>query len=119
MPLSICYASERQLSVAQRQFAQDHNATLGLPAGTRRRAVFLYTDDGLRTYRWLVDPAGSVLDFTVLRYSRGARAKRLFRDRAGHDFEYAKSLPRWPTSAARQSQTSSPHWTVWIRLWPA
>jgi hypothetical protein len=57
-----------QLTAAQRRFAQEHKAIPGMRSGVRDRLVFVYRDgDCGGTQRWLVDPAGRVVDFASLR----------------------------------------------------
>ena len=53
------------LSTAQRQFAQRHEAEVVLDAD--HGAVFLYHTDRGATYRWLVDRAGRTLE--TIRFS--------------------------------------------------
>jgi hypothetical protein len=56
------------LTAEQRRFAQEHKAIPGMRSGVRDRLVFLYRDSECgATQRWLVDPAGQVVDFASLR----------------------------------------------------
>jgi len=57
------------LSAQQHRFAQDHRAIPEVHASLHSQAVYVYRDEGWRTFRWLVDPAGQVLDFISLRQS--------------------------------------------------
>lgn len=115
MPFSISYGNLNPLSAAQRQFAQEHHATAGLRAGADRRSVFMYSDDGRKTYRWLVDPAGWVLDFTVFRYSGWARCGRFLRGAGDPRLGHAAALPRWPVSPASRHSASASRWvTLWV-----
>jgi hypothetical protein len=57
-----------ELTPQQRRFAQEHMAIPGMRSGVRDRLVFVYRDeDRGATQRWLVDPAGQVVDFASLR----------------------------------------------------
>ena len=55
------------LTPQQRRFAQEHQAIPGMRSGVRDRLVFVYRDEDGATQRWLVDPAGQVVDFANLR----------------------------------------------------
>jgi len=57
---------EQQLSPEQRRFAEEHRATPGMHAGSRRQLVYFYRYEDASTHRWLVDPSGEIVDFVSL-----------------------------------------------------
>jgi hypothetical protein len=70
MQTAIFKRTARQgLSAQQHLFARDHRGIPEVRASWHDRAVYIYRDEGWRTFRWLVDPNGNVLDFISLRYS--------------------------------------------------
>jgi len=60
------------LTEAQRQFAREHHANPVLRSDSDGRMIFMYRNDELGTSRWLVDPAGKVVDSAVFRHSAAA-----------------------------------------------
>ncbi|MDX6659762.1 MAG: hypothetical protein QOJ55_584 [Solirubrobacteraceae bacterium] len=58
---TITEVSPRELTDAQRAFAETHHAAPGLRSESSD-AVFVYQYGSRRTSRWLVDAAGLVLD---------------------------------------------------------
>jgi hypothetical protein len=56
-----CEVSPHELTHAQREFAQSHQATPGFRSELLD-AVFVYQLGARRTTRWLVDGAGVVVD---------------------------------------------------------
>jgi len=50
----------------QHRFAREHGARLGPAAGPYGRLVFVYREEGWRTFRWLIDANGEVVDFVSL-----------------------------------------------------
>ncbi|MDE3069771.1 MAG: hypothetical protein KGJ43_03490 [Acidobacteriota bacterium] len=59
----------RQLSAPQRRFASEHRAIPEVRPNSHEESVYVYRDEGWRTFRWLVSPSGKVTDFTSLHYS--------------------------------------------------
>ena len=55
------YVSPRELTDAQRAFAETHHAAPGLRSESSD-AVFVYRFGARRTSRWLIDAAGLVVD---------------------------------------------------------
>jgi hypothetical protein len=51
-----------QLTPEQLAFAQSQHAVPGKPAFVRRRAVFMYREDRLGAWRWLIDSTGHILE---------------------------------------------------------
>jgi hypothetical protein len=75
--------SAAELSPQQHRFAREHGATPGMRGGEHDRSVYVYREEGWRTCRWLVDPAGRVVDFTSLRYPSAPSESRFVRGGAG------------------------------------
>jgi hypothetical protein len=83
------------LSPQQHRFAEERGATLGARARVSGQSVFVYRDEGWRTCRWLVDPAGNVVDFATMR--RAPRATRFARDTGENAVPSSEQLPAWPS----------------------
>jgi len=57
------------MSVAQSQFAFEHTAIPVTRSERDRRLIFMYHSDERRTFRWLVDETGGVVDSASFRCS--------------------------------------------------
>ncbi len=58
-----------RLTDAQTQFASRHAAIPMMRADRDSRMIFMYRSDELRTFRWLVDPAGHIVESAAFRSS--------------------------------------------------
>lgn len=98
-PLLTSYGPGLPLSDAQRRFAQRRDAFAGIRAGADRRSVFMYCEAGSRTYRWLVDPSGRVMEFVVLQRDVRPLPTRFVRIDAANGIDYSLSIagqpPQW------------------------
>ena len=54
--------SSVELTPEQLLFAEREHAIPGLGAGLDRRSVFMYREEALGAWRWLVDPSGRIVD---------------------------------------------------------
>lgn len=79
LPLLVSYGPWSGLSSDQRRFAEEHDGFPGIRAGADRGLVFIYSEHRSRTYRWLVDPRGRVLEFVILRYAARRNPRRFVR----------------------------------------
>ena len=57
-----------ELSPPQKRFARERRASAQGHPTAHEDGLYFYRDDGWRTCRWLVSPAGQVMDFMCLRY---------------------------------------------------
>jgi hypothetical protein len=78
----------------------EHDGTLGMRSGLHNESVYVYRDEGWRTCRWLVDPAGSVVDFMSLRYAATPAAARFVRGGAEAAAGEKPASPSWPSPVA-------------------
>jgi hypothetical protein len=62
------YQPTAQLTREQRVFAEREHAVPGRCGGRDHRSVFMYREEALAAWRWLVDPNGRVVD--TERFSR-------------------------------------------------
>jgi hypothetical protein len=60
-------AATIELTPAQRQFVQDHDAVSVMRAETSPVHVFVYAHEPLRMHRWLIDASGVILDLASFR----------------------------------------------------
>jgi hypothetical protein len=81
----------------------DHSGTLGMRSGLHNESVYVYRDEGWRTCRWLVDPAGSVVDFVSLRYAATPAAARFVRGAAQATLGDESAAPSWPSPVVPRS----------------
>ena len=51
-----------ELTHEQLLFAEREHAVPGFGAGLDRRSVFMYREEALGAWRWLVDPKGRIVD---------------------------------------------------------
>jgi hypothetical protein len=79
LPLLVSYGPWSGLSSDQRRFAEEHDGFPGIRAGADRDLVFIYSEQRTRTYRWLVDAHGRVVEFVILRYAARRNPRRFVR----------------------------------------
>jgi hypothetical protein len=79
LPLLVTYGPWAALTRDQRRFAEEHEGFPGIRAGADRRMVFIYSERRSRTYRWLVDSHGRVVEFVILRYAQRRNPRRFVR----------------------------------------
>ena len=54
--------SSVELTDEQLSFAEREHAVPGAGSGFDRRSVFMYREEALGAWRWLVDPSGRIVD---------------------------------------------------------
>jgi hypothetical protein len=63
----------RELSPAQREFAEQHEVIAWRRSTRSPNAVFMYRDEPQRAFRWLVDEDGQVIESEAFRRTGGSR----------------------------------------------